>query len=213
MIDPSLQLMDAGQPAERPLRRDARENRERILETAERLFADRGVDAVTMAEIASQAGVGKGTLYRGFENKGVLCLALMDTQMRTFQDATMARLQLMGRAGEPALVRLQAFLRALATFTDRHAPLLCAAGREGSLDDTQLAHNAPYVWQYMTVMALLRQAVAGGEAADDLDLPYLADALLAPLAPDLFTFQRHGRGFSVERVADGIAQLVAQLGR
>jgi len=37
-----------------------------------------------MQEIARAAGVGQGTLYRRFANKGQLCMALVDTQMSDF---------------------------------------------------------------------------------------------------------------------------------
>ena len=82
-----LNLVPATEQATRPERIDAVENRKRILSVAEALFAQHGVADVTMADVASAAGVGKGTLYRRFANKGELCLALMDTQMREFQEA------------------------------------------------------------------------------------------------------------------------------
>jgi AcrR family transcriptional regulator len=46
---------------ERPLRADARRNREAVLDAASELFARRG-DAVQMDEIAVSAGLGVGTL-------------------------------------------------------------------------------------------------------------------------------------------------------
>ena len=55
----------------RPLRRDARENRERILEAARGAFAELGTDA-SVEEIADRAGVGMGTLYRRFPTKDAL---------------------------------------------------------------------------------------------------------------------------------------------
>ncbi|MGI5154372.1 TetR/AcrR family transcriptional regulator [Microbispora sp. CA-102843] len=53
------------------LRADARQNRDRIVEVARRLFADRGLD-VPMAAIARHAGVGVATLYRRFPTKEAL---------------------------------------------------------------------------------------------------------------------------------------------
>ena len=54
---------------DRTERRDARENRRLLLEVAKRLSADQGIAATTMKQIASSAGVGKGTLYRHFADK------------------------------------------------------------------------------------------------------------------------------------------------
>jgi AcrR family transcriptional regulator len=62
---------------ERPLRVDAERNRQRILEAAARLFARRGLE-VGLDEIARAAGVGTGTVYRRFPDKGALIDALVE---------------------------------------------------------------------------------------------------------------------------------------
>ncbi|MFJ9690659.1 TetR/AcrR family transcriptional regulator [Kitasatospora sp. NPDC101183] len=61
---------------ERPLRADARRNRETVLDAAGELFALRG-DAVQMDEIAARAGLGVGTLYRHFADKQALLAAII----------------------------------------------------------------------------------------------------------------------------------------
>ncbi|MFF3442202.1 TetR/AcrR family transcriptional regulator [Streptosporangium sp. NPDC002721] len=55
----------------RPLRADARRNRERLLEVAVRAFSHEGPD-VTLDAIAKAAGVGIGTLYRHFPTREAL---------------------------------------------------------------------------------------------------------------------------------------------
>ncbi|MFJ6216142.1 TetR/AcrR family transcriptional regulator [Streptomyces sp. NPDC092296] len=62
--------------SERPLRADARRNRESVLDAAGELFAQRG-DAVQMDEIAERAGLGVGTLYRHFADKQALLAAII----------------------------------------------------------------------------------------------------------------------------------------
>jgi AcrR family transcriptional regulator len=56
---------------EKPLRRDAAANRQRLLDAAGRVFAAHGPDA-GVEEVAREAGVGMGTLYRRFANKQAL---------------------------------------------------------------------------------------------------------------------------------------------
>jgi AcrR family transcriptional regulator len=61
--------------AERPLRRDAERNRQRILRAAGEVFTQRGLDA-TLDDVARQAGVGVGTVYRRFPDKETLIAEL-----------------------------------------------------------------------------------------------------------------------------------------
>jgi AcrR family transcriptional regulator len=63
----------------RALRRDAVKNRERLLAAARELFAELGFE-VTLDDIAHHAGVGVGTAYRRFANKGELLDALFAEQ-------------------------------------------------------------------------------------------------------------------------------------
>jgi AcrR family transcriptional regulator len=61
--------------ADRPLRRDAERNRQRILAAAAEVLSERGLDA-TLDEVARTAGVGVGTVYRRFPDKESLIEAL-----------------------------------------------------------------------------------------------------------------------------------------
>jgi AcrR family transcriptional regulator len=60
----------------RPLRADARRNRERVLEAARAVFSDQGRDA-QMDDVARRAEVGVGTVYRHFPTKEALIAALI----------------------------------------------------------------------------------------------------------------------------------------
>jgi AcrR family transcriptional regulator len=65
------------------LRRDARENRNRILAAARAAFAAEGVD-VPVEAIADRAGVGMGTLYRRFPTKHDLVQAVIEESLDAF---------------------------------------------------------------------------------------------------------------------------------
>jgi AcrR family transcriptional regulator len=65
---------------DRPLRKDAERNRQRILDAAAELFAQRGL-GVTLNEIARHAGVGVGTVYRRFPDKADLIEGLFEQRV------------------------------------------------------------------------------------------------------------------------------------
>jgi AcrR family transcriptional regulator len=68
------------QPAQREPRKDAQRNRERILEVAKDAFARSGA-GTSLDEIAKQAGVGTGTLYRHFPTRDALLEAVYRTEV------------------------------------------------------------------------------------------------------------------------------------
>lgn len=195
-------------------RADASENRARILAAAEALFAEFGVAAVNMVDIARKAGVGQGTLYRRYANKRELCLALLDTQLRDFQDQTLTQLRTMIAAGEPVLRQLAWFVEAWIYFQERHSVLLCAA----SQDSQELAlenhpHSLPLRWQRHTVHGLLQLAAQRGEVAKTVDILFTADALLALLQPDILRAQQQFSGHSSGRIVMGIQRLIHCIGQ
>jgi AcrR family transcriptional regulator len=76
-------------PSERPLRRDAERNRQRILDAARVVFADRGLSG-SHDEIAREAGVGVGTVYRRFPDKEQLIDALFEARIQEMADVARA---------------------------------------------------------------------------------------------------------------------------
>jgi AcrR family transcriptional regulator len=66
--------------AERHLRADAQRNLEAILEAAAAEFAERGLEA-GVADIAKRAGVGQATIFRRFETKDDLILAVVEAKI------------------------------------------------------------------------------------------------------------------------------------
>jgi AcrR family transcriptional regulator len=69
-------------PKTRPLRRDAELNRQRILRAAAEVFTARGLQA-SLDDVARQAGVGVGTVYRRFPDKESLAEALFEERIGT----------------------------------------------------------------------------------------------------------------------------------
>ncbi|MFI6151236.1 TetR/AcrR family transcriptional regulator [Kitasatospora sp. NPDC051170] len=88
----------------RPLRADARRNREKILSTAARVFAEQGLDA-HLEHIAKEAGVGTGTLYRNFPTRELLIEAAYRNELSRLCEAAPELL-----AAVPPLEALRAWM-------------------------------------------------------------------------------------------------------
>ncbi|MEV7522940.1 helix-turn-helix domain-containing protein [Streptomyces sp. NPDC091371] len=111
-------------PAKAPKERaDAARNRAAVLEAAAALFAEHGVEAVSMDQIAKAAGVGKGTLFRRFGDKSGLATALLDARERLLQEAILSGPPPLG-PGAPAADRLVAFADAYLDYLLEHLDLV-----------------------------------------------------------------------------------------
>lgn len=185
-----------------PLERaDAARNRQKVLAAAERLFAERGADAVSMDDVAAAAGVGKGTLFRRFGDRAGLARALLSEREGAFQEELIRGPAPLG-PGAPAVERLVAFGRGLLGLFEAHGDLLVAA-EVGSAGARFRA--SPYAVYRLHLTLLLREALPLRDAE------YLADALLSVLGAELLGYLRRGREMSLERIADGYESLVRSL--
>jgi AcrR family transcriptional regulator len=195
-------------------RRDAAEHRQRILEVARHLFAEQGVEAISMHQIARTAGIGQGTLYRRYANKGELCMDLLLEHYERFAEEIATLLA--QTSTSPALERLESVLAKLVLFLEEQGTMGgFVAGterRDGLCNDSDLSRHFAfqttpwYRWLHELFAGLLTEAVEGSELAA-LDIPYTADAMLAALHPAVYRFQRQERGFSSERILQGLRHI------
>lgn len=165
-----LPVLDVGAVRERA---DAARNRLRVLAAAERLFAEHGVPGVTMDDIAAAAGVGKGTLYRRFVDKGGLAVALLDQRERELQQQILTGQPPLGPGADPAS-RVAAFVCAYLAFLERQLDLVLLS--ETSTPGARLRTGAHSFWR-QHCRYLLSEA-----GAPNPDLR--ADLLLAGLAAE-----------------------------
>ena len=188
-----IELPIATAPLEQRERADARRNRERILCAVARLVDEHGIDAVSMDDVAAEAGVGKGTLYRRFGDRWSLLRALIEEPERDFQDAVIRGEPPLG-PGAPPEDRLLAFGAGLLSLLDGHARFILA----GDKVITGRYGHPVYSFYRLHVAFLLREILGDGTRTE-----YLVDALLAPLAPEPFIYQREALGLSLEEMTAG----------
>ncbi|MDR3664735.1 MAG: helix-turn-helix domain containing protein [Mycobacterium sp.] len=183
-------------PAERG---DAARNRALLLDAARRLIGQRGADAVTMDDIAVEAGVGKGTLFRRFGSRSGLMLVLLDEDEQVLQQAYMFGPPPLG-PGAPPLQRLFAYGRTRLQFVWNHRALLSDAGR-----DPQNRFSAPTAVQRTHIRILLRSASTTG------NLDAQIDALLALLEADYVIHQHDDLGHNLDAQAEAWESLARKL--
>ncbi|UUO00797.1 TetR/AcrR family transcriptional regulator [Mycolicibacterium novocastrense] len=180
-------------------RGDAARNRTLLLDAARRLIAERGADSVTTDDIATAAGVGKGTLFRRFGSRAGLMIVLLDEDEKAHQEAFLFGPPPLG-PGAPPLERLLAYGRDRLTFVHRHHALLSDANR-----DPQTRFNSPATLHHRHVRVLLESAGTTG------DLDAQAAALLALLDADYVQHQLQERGATIESLGDAWESVARKL--
>lgn len=186
----------ADEPA--PERADAARNRQAILAAALRLVETRGVGCVTMDTVASEAGVGKGTLFRRFESREGLMAAVLNESETVWQASVISGPPPLG-PGAPPMERLLAFGHSRLRTNLTHADLIAAAGRPGARSAAAVS------FANMHVRYLLGELGVGG------DLLLLATALLAPLEMVVLEQQVTREHLPLDRIEAGWDDLVRRV--
>jgi AcrR family transcriptional regulator len=145
----------------RPLRADARRNRDRLVESAVRAFTSGGLDA-TLESIARDAGVGIGTLYRHFPTREALVEAAYRNELARLCDAATELL-----ADRPADEAMRAWM-------DRYVDYMATKrGMADALRAVIASGGNPYAESrdrlVAAVTTLLHAGTAAGRLRADVD--------------------------------------------
>src|SRR4029079_15222645 len=130
-----------------------------MLDAAARLFATQRFHEVRMEDIAAEAAVGKGTLYRYFTDKDELFIALMRRSAGHFQD----RIDSLLSGQETARGKLQAIVHGIVEFFDDHPHLF------DLLQRAEVMQGPDYPWRQtrdsllQTVLKVFKEAEKRGE--------------------------------------------------
>lgn len=158
------------QPAARKPRADAQRNRDRILEAAKDAFTRSGANA-SLDDIAKQAGVGPGTLYRHFPTREELLEAVYRTELEKLAAAE----RKLGEAMPP----VEALRAWLLLFVDAIATKKIIAPALNTLvgGHSKLIEDS-YAQIHKAVRTLVKRAIKSGDIRRDLDPIDLLRALV-----------------------------------
>ena len=158
------------QASVRKPRSDAQRNRERILEAAKEAFTRAGVDA-SLDEIAKEAGVGAGTLYRHFPTRETLLGAVYRTEMEKLASAE--------RKFAEELPPVEALRAWLLLFVDYiAAKQLIGPALTALLGDPKKVFEDSHARVWEAIRALVKRAIKSGDMRKDLDPIDLLRALV-----------------------------------
>jgi AcrR family transcriptional regulator len=157
-------------PHARKPRADAERNRDRVLETAKEAFTRLGADA-SLDDIAKQAGVGPGTLYRHFPSREALIEAVYRSEVEKLAAAERNFAETM-----PPIEALRAWML---LFVDYIATKkIIAAALNTLVGDPKKIFEASYNQVWEAIRALVKRAIKSGDIRKDLDPIDLLRALI-----------------------------------
>lgn len=150
---------------------DRAAKRDRILDAAERVFAQRGFFAAKVADIAREAGVADGTIYLYFKNKDDLLISLFESRMERVNQILADAIAGAARPRD----QLDAFVRA-------YLALIAEQPTAAEVLTIELRQSTKFMREYSQqrfadLLRLLASVIAAGQAAGEL-----SDAVPAPHA-------------------------------
>jgi AcrR family transcriptional regulator len=151
-------------------RSDAQRNRERILEVARQAFSRSGADT-SLDEIAREAGVGPGTLYRHFPTREQLLEAVYRSEMEKLAAAEQRFAEEL-----PPIEALRAWLLLFVDYIA--AKQLIAPALNALVGDPKKVFEASYARIWEAIRALVKRAIKNGDIRKDLDPIDLLRALI-----------------------------------
>ena len=147
--------------AAKPLRADARRNRDLLLEKAAEAFEQRGVEA-PLDEIARQAGVGIGTLYRHYPTRDALVKAVYRREVETLCERVDEL-----RAEHDAVTALSIWMRSFAVYVARKRGMATALKAMIGADSELFRESHQRIEAAIT--ALVRAAADAGAIRSDVE--------------------------------------------
>jgi AcrR family transcriptional regulator len=158
------------QSSERKPRRDAQRNRERILDVAKQAFSRSGVNT-SLDDIAKEAGVGPGTLYRHFPTRESLLEAVYRTEVEKLAAAE--------RKFAETLPPVEALRAWMLLFVDHiAAKQIIAPALNALVGDPKKVFEASYTQIWDAIRALVKRAIKSEDIRKDLDPIDLLRALI-----------------------------------
>jgi len=182
------------------------EYRRRILEAARKLMDRHGFESVNMYQIAQEAGIGQGTLYRRYEHPGEIYSELLQASMEQTIDGLVADFG-SARPGTASLDQLYACIARVIHYIDENTELLNAISCMFAGKKDYLPYKRPLMLKLRELFYQLFERAVQEEGARGVDITLTTHFLLSALMPDQYRHHRDAAGYSKEQYLAGIHRL------
>lgn len=193
-----------------PAERAPNERQTRILDAAERVFARAGFHAATMQDVAAEAGMSSGNLYRYFASKDAIIAAMAERDRQQIA----ADFAALDPAKGPLLDQLEALGRRHLVEEPRERAILCIQIWAEAARNPEMARMCVAIDG--TVVGGLAEAIAGakanGELPADLDEARFLQAIFM-MADGFFCRRATDPGFDAAGAADTLFVAMRGLAR
>lgn len=182
-------------------KKDPQEVSKIILQTAKSLFAEHGVETVSMHQVAKSAQIGQGTLYRRYANKSDLCMDVMKDSFAVFSNEVT---QILNDLQErPVMERLCAVSRSVIRFLDEQFKWISIIQmhRTVEIEEPAFFKSPPYQFLFQTYHSLLAEALES-RVIIDLNLELTAHMLISCFPPESYIYIKQVLGYSMQQIAD-----------
>jgi TetR/AcrR family fatty acid metabolism transcriptional regulator len=185
------------------------DKRERILDAAERVFAQHGFFAARVSEIAKEAGVADGTIYLYFKSKDEVLISLFESRMERFNQLLADAIPTSASPTEKLLTLIRTYLT-LVREQPMVAEVLTIELRQSSKFMKE-ASNPKFGDLLRTIAGLVAEGQAAGELGDGIPAPIAARMIFGILDElALAWLLQRGEKFDIVRAADWVGALVTR---
>ncbi|WP_280363890.1 TetR/AcrR family transcriptional regulator [Nocardia wallacei] len=188
-------MVDQAAQASKPMRADARRNRDLVLATARDMLSAEGL-SVSFDEIARRAGVGVGTVYRHFPTREALYEAVLRGRLEQFVEDAQG---LAAADADPGRTFLDYFTRLVGEVALNQA--LCETLETGTEAIVSEEVRDQFRAQFAT---LLRRAQHAGTVRSDLDTADAMDLLVGAATAERRAHRRGAPNHALTVVLAGL---------
>ena len=184
------------------------ERAQRIVDTAIELAERGGFEAVRLRDVAADAGVALGTLYRRFRSKEDLLIAALETETASLEERIRGRLP----RGSTALERVSGFFEVATRGICRRPNLARACIRAAASGDPELAQRVAafqHRVEALVVSALRGRSIRVGDDIEEADLAIASTLQLVWFASLVaWSGELQGREAVIDRMRNAAALML-----